>query len=106
MDSDLIEYFNEKYLAPNDNGAMVAVLRGTQKLGVNLDLIAESQVPILMAAGSLDPNSIEALELQESLTNINVLLIPEEDHVGAVSAQAFVSGIKEFLLYPQVRDKE
>lgn len=106
VDRETVAYFDQKYLAPNDTKAMVAVLKGTPKLGINLNILAETTVPILMAAGELDQNSGEALAIQKRFAHINVLVISGEDHLTTVTAPEFVEGVKAFLDEPSVSDNE
>lgn len=94
---DLIKLLNEKYLAPSDDLAMIAVLRGTSKLGINLDILETTSIPILMASGELDANAAEALALKEKYPALEVLIIPGKDHISAVTSPEFSEGVVVFL---------
>jgi len=97
VDLDLIKLLNDKYLAPNDDQAMIAVLRGTPKLGINLDILKTTAIPILMAAGELDANAAEALALKEKYPALEVLIIFGKDHISTPTSPEFLEGVSAFL---------
>jgi pimeloyl-ACP methyl ester carboxylesterase len=106
VDQETIDFFNRKYLAPNDPAAMVAVLRATQKLGINIGSLARTKVPVLMAVGEFDPNSAEASSLKERFPNLNVLVAEGKDHLTAPTAPEFIEGVKSFLERSNSLNKE
>jgi pimeloyl-ACP methyl ester carboxylesterase len=89
----------------NDLKALAAALRATGGLGGNLasdparltDALRRAQTPVLAVVGDKDSNLAEAQLLIETVPIGELVVLPGEDHLSAVSSQKYKEAVASFL---------
>ena len=89
----------------NDPIALAAVLRGWDGFAVSEENLRANEVPTLAVVGANDPLKAKVDELEGVMSNLEIVVIPDEDH-GALSHPDFVVHVDEFLSkYPLDSDE-
>jgi pimeloyl-ACP methyl ester carboxylesterase len=92
-----IEMINAMLTKNNDTKALAAVVRGFPELAVAPDSLKSNEVPALALIGELDPLKKGVDALQGNMANLKVVVIPDADHMTAVTNPEFLKGLREFL---------
>ena len=80
----------------SDRKALAACLRGSREL-MTREQAARIDVPVLIAAGTVDEIAGSARALGDIIPNSQVLEIPNRDHMRAVGDKVYKQGVLEFL---------
>ena len=80
----------------SDRRALAACLRGTREL-MTREQAARIEVPVLIAAGTVDEIAGSARRLGDIIPNSQVLEIPNRDHMRAVGDKVYKQGVLDFL---------
>ena len=100
-----IEERNHRMMEGNDPIALAAVLRGWDGFAVSEENLRANEVPTLAVVGANDPLKAKVDELEGVMSNLEIVVIPDEDH-GALSHPDFVVHVDEFLSkYPLDSDE-
>ena len=91
-----IEERNHRMMEGNDPIALAAVLRGWDGFAVSEENLRANEVPTLAVVGANDPLKVKVDDLEGVMSNLEVVVIPDEDH-GALSHPDFVVHVDEFL---------
>jgi pimeloyl-ACP methyl ester carboxylesterase len=59
--------------------------------------LRQVRVPLLAVVGEKDPSLADAQRLSETVPNAKLVVVPSEDHVSAVRAQAYKDAVAAFL---------
>lgn len=85
----------------NDLKALAASTRGNSSIGYDpperVDALRSVQTPVLAVVGDKDPILSEAQRLIETVPFGELVALPGEDHLGAVSSQEYKEAVVSFL---------
>lgn len=81
----------------NDVKALAAAARGMKQLTLEAADLEANHVPTLALIGDLDPLKPLSDELAVPMKQLEIVVIPQADHMGACFRPEFVTGIHEFL---------
>jgi pimeloyl-ACP methyl ester carboxylesterase len=90
----------------NDLKALAASMRSKSGIGYDpaerVDALRRVQTPVLAVVGDKDPILSEAQLLTETVPNGQLVIMPGEDHLSAVTAQEYRQAVASFLHAPAV----
>ena len=92
-----IEFINTMVMSANDPQALAACIRGMSGLQVTEAQLRANKVPTLALIGGDDPLKVGVDELAPVMSNLNVVVIDNTDHMTAFSSPEFIGGLSEFL---------
>lgn len=92
-----IKALNMMVMLVNDPKALAAVIRGTQKWKVPVEVIRENEIPTLALIGEVDPLKDGVDELKRVMPDLNVVVIEGANHMDATSNPTFRESLLEFL---------
>jgi pimeloyl-ACP methyl ester carboxylesterase len=101
-----IEAINTMLTLMNDTKALAAVLRGFPALGVADDKLKSNRVPTLALIGADDPLKPGVDALIGQLSNLEVVVIKDTDHMTAFSSPEFAKELRAFLAKHSTAKKE
>lgn len=81
----------------NDVDALAAVVRSWKGLVVNDDALKANKVPVQGVVGDRDPLRQSLDELKGTLTGLQIVIVPEGNHMDTFRKPAFLEALKEFL---------
>jgi pimeloyl-ACP methyl ester carboxylesterase len=104
----------DRITAPADESHLVARAPDLKALGACFDSFAQRgeidesalgqlELPLLAVAGDKDTDLAGAQRLVEIVPNAELIVLPGEDHLSAVSAPAYKDAVATFLKAPSVR---
>lgn len=88
---------NKLLQATNDVKALSAVVRSWKDLIVSDDVLRANKIPVLGLVGDRDPLRDWVEDLKGVLTNYQIVLVADSDHMNAFTKPAFSQAIKTFL---------
>ena len=94
---DQIEGINAMLTAMNDTKALAAAARGFEGLRVTDDQLKSNRVPTLAVIGADDPLKEGVDSVRDVMSNLEVVVIEDIDHMTAFSSPRFRQAIREFL---------
>ncbi len=95
--------WHERYLMDrglsllNDEVAMSALLRSVPKLIVPEEALRKNTIPALAVVGASDPLRVFTEKMAEVTTNMQLIIMPEGDHMTTLHKAATLEAIKAFL---------
>jgi pimeloyl-ACP methyl ester carboxylesterase len=95
--AEQIEAINTMLTLMNDTKALAAVLRGFKELGVADEKLKSNRVPTLALIGADDPLKPGVDALNGKLTNLEVVVIKDTDHMTAFASPVFSKSLLAFL---------
>ncbi len=81
----------------NDVKALAAVVRSWNGLAVSDDLLKANKVPVLGLVGALDPLKQSLEDMKGILAGLQIVTIPEGDHMNTFEKPAFLKALEDFL---------
>jgi pimeloyl-ACP methyl ester carboxylesterase len=95
--AEQIEAINTMLTLMNDTKALAAVLRGFKGLAVADEKLKSNRVPTLALIGSDDPLKPGVDALNGQMTNLEVVVIKDTDHMTAFASPDFAKSLRAFL---------
>jgi pimeloyl-ACP methyl ester carboxylesterase len=92
-----VRAINKFFTAMNDTKALVAVVRGFKDLAVTDAELKANKVPALAIIGADDPLKKGVDALKGRLANVQVVVIPDADHITAFTRPEFLRAVRAFL---------
>lgn len=92
-----IRFFNQTILALNDPDALAAVARSLKQLVVEERALRANQVPTLALIGEVDPLKESVDAMRGVMSNLEIVVIEEADHMTAPGNRKFIDSLSEFL---------
>ena len=92
-----IEAINTMLTLMNDTKALAAVLRGFPALGVADEKLKSNRLPTLALIGSDDPLKPGVDALNGKMTNLELVVIENADHMTAFAKPEFTKSLRAFL---------
>lgn len=92
-----INNLNGMVMLGNDPKALAAVARGMKQLTVTADQLKANRIPTLAVIGEVDPLKVGVDALAGVMNDVDVVVIPQADHMTAVTDPKFVEALKGFL---------
>jgi pimeloyl-ACP methyl ester carboxylesterase len=104
--AEQIEAINTMLTLMNDTKALAAVARGFKDLAVADEKLKSNRVPTLAIIGADDPLKPGVDALDGKLTNLEVVVIKDTDHMSAFASPEFAKSLRAFLAKHSAATKE
>ena len=91
----MIVSYGLKFL--NDNEAIAAVLRSLSALFVDEQTLQKNKIPALAVVGDRDPFRPYAKEMAAATANMDIVIVPDADHMSLLHREKARNAIKEHL---------
>lgn len=91
----LIVSYGLKFM--NDNKAIAAALRSIPKLTIEEELLQENTLPALAIVGDRDPLRPFTEQMAATTTNMEIVIVPDADHMSLLRREKAVDSIKDHL---------
>jgi pimeloyl-ACP methyl ester carboxylesterase len=92
-----IKTINLMLTSINDVEALAAVVRSWKGLIANDDALKANKVPVQGVVGDRDPLKQSLEDLKGTLTGLQIVIVPDGNHMDTFRKPAFVEALKEFL---------
>lgn len=88
---------NRLFSLCNDQRALACVIRSMKAFTVTEEQLRANRVPTLAIVGEIDPIKVTVDELSQVMSNLEVRVIKNADHMRAFVRPEFMQALKEFL---------
>jgi pimeloyl-ACP methyl ester carboxylesterase len=92
-----IKTINFMLMSINDVDALAAVVRSWKGLVVSDEALKANKVPVQGVVGDRDPLKQSLEELKGALPGLQIVIVPDGNHMDTFRKPAFVEALKEFL---------
>ncbi|MGI9515959.1 MAG: alpha/beta fold hydrolase [Pirellulaceae bacterium] len=91
-----VEQLNNLLMAGQDALALAAVIRGYTNLEVSPEKLQTNSVPTLLIVGEHDAETPSAREMEKVTDNLQLIVVPETNHLTVMNHPDFISAIVQF----------
>lgn len=92
-----IQAASQMFLTFNNPKALAAVARSMGAFTITKEQLRSNRIPTLALIGEKDPLKAGVDKLDGVMANLKIVVIPEADHMTAMSNPVFLSSLKSFL---------